>query len=338
MSGGDGSVFLEARGLAKQFGGTRVLEGIDFRLEPGERLVLLGPSGCGKTTLLNVISGMLAADGGTLRCEGDLLDSAEAGVHRPMRRRGFAMVFQDFALWPHMTVAGNIGFGLEVQGVDRTERNRRIGEALEMVQMSEFGGRKPAELSGGQKQRVAIARALAVRPRLLLLDEPLSALDARLREDLKTELATLLDETGVTSVYVTHDQSEAFTLASRIALMNQGRIEQIGTPRQVYREPATAFVASFLGVSNLLPAPESEGGTLVLRREEVSIHLEPGEANGVVALPGVCRRTDFLGDRQEAWVEVDEGLVLRGFGPLDLQVGQRVEVRYDPNRARLLSA
>jgi ABC-type Fe3+/spermidine/putrescine transport system ATPase subunit len=351
--------FLEARGLVKSFGSTRVLQGVDFAVRKGERLVLLGPSGCGKTTLLNLIAGMLPADEGELLCDGEVIDSAQRGVHTPMRRRGFAMVFQDFALWPHMTVAENVAFGLRIQGTGRSERRERVSEVLRMVQMEGFADRRPTQLSGGQQQRVSIARALAVRPRLLLLDEPLSALDARLREDLKVELSMLLRETGVTSVYVTHDQSEAFTLASRIALMNEGRLEQIGTPQEVYAHPASIFAATFLGVSNLLAGSRENGhfrltdgtaiplassggaapaaGRLMVRRESVSVHAGRGDENGSVALAGICRRKDFLGDRYEAFVEVSGGVTLRGFAMPGIEVGADVEVRFPPDAVQFLT-
>jgi len=356
--------FLEIRGLHKAFDGVEVLKGIDLTVEQGERLVLLGPSGCGKTTLLNLIAGMLAADGGEILCEGEVLDRIESGIHRAMRRRGFAMVFQDFALWPHMTVFDNVAFGLRIQGVPRAARRARVHEVLEMVQMENFVDRRPDRLSGGQKQRVAIARALAVRPRLLLLDEPLSALDARLREELKAELGILLREAGTTSVYVTHDQSEAFTLASRVALMNEGRIEQVGTPEEVYAEPSGTFPATFLGVSNIFEWSASDGmvrigertavpipppgnattpggerpgrGRLLVRRESVVIDAEFAPPNGMISIAGVCRRRDFLGDRHEAFVEIEGGMVVRGFAPPSVEPGRPVEVRFPPEAVRFL--
>jgi ABC-type Fe3+/spermidine/putrescine transport system ATPase subunit len=253
-------------------------------------------------------------------------------------------------------VAGNVGFGLRIQGLDREARRERVLEVLRMVQMEDFADRNPTQLSGGQQQRVSIARALAVRPRLLLLDEPLSALDARLREELKGELASLLRETGVTSIYVTHDQSEAFTLASRIALMYEGRIEQIGTPEEVYANPATSFAATFLGVSNLIPYARQNGsllvggrrtplpqglsgaepggteppseGRLMVRREAVSVFPGGAPSNGAIALEGICRRKDFLGDRHEAFVEIEGGLTMRGFAGPGIEEGAQVEVRF----------
>ncbi len=351
------SYFLEARGLRKTFDGTTVLEDIDFRLERGECLVLLGPSGCGKTTLLNIIAGMLATDAGELHCDGDLLDAPARGLHQPMRERRFSMVFQDFSLWPHMSVADNVAFGLKVQGMARAERRRRVAEVLRQVQMEAFADRSPGNLSGGQQQRVSIARALAVRPRLLLLDEPLSALDARLREDLKVELGTLLRDTGVTAIYVTHDQSEAFSLASRIALMYQGRIEQIGAPEEIYRAPASAFAAGFLGVSNLMPYRRHNGGLrlgertdihwrlngvpdegqLMVRRESVWVSPSEAPANGCIALAGVCHRTNFLGDRHEAVVSVGEdGFTLRGFSDERVPEGTPVQVRFPAEAVHFL--
>ncbi len=351
--------FLDIRGVRKAFDGVEVLEGIDLSVAQGERLVLLGPSGCGKSTLLNLVAGMFAADGGEIVCEGEVLDRAESGIHQPMRRRGFAMVFQDFALWPHMTVFENVAFGLRVQGVAGAARRARVLEVLEMVRMEAFADRRPNRLSGGQKQRVAIARALAVRPRLLLLDEPLSALDARLREELKAELGRLLKDTGITSIYVTHDQSEAFALASRIALMNEGRIEQVGTPEAVYAEPSGTFPATFLGVSNIFEWSAADGairigegtpvpirppgnrtapraGRLLVRRESVIVDSEPSSPNGMIALTGICRRKDFLGDRHEAFVEVEGGMVVRGFAPPSVEPGRSVEVRFSPEAVRFL--
>jgi ABC-type Fe3+/spermidine/putrescine transport system ATPase subunit len=368
--------FLEIEVLRKRFGAQEVLKGVDLTVGSGERLVLLGPSGCGKTTLLNLLAGLLTADGGRIRCQGEVLDEPATRTHLPMQRRGFAMVFQDFALWPHMTVEENVAFGLRVQGIPREKRRTRVGEVLEMVQMSAFGHRRPGQLSGGQKQRVSIARALAVEPRLLLLDEPLSALDARLREDLKGELSRLLRETGVTAVYVTHDQAEAFALGDRIALMNGGRLVQVGTPRQVYAEPASTFAATFLGVSNLFRAV-GEGDAwqlangspatarLVVRREAVTVappapgpggDASHGESigasdratngagatapDGSVRLRGICRRTDFLGDRHEAWVELDDGTLVRGFASPDLvpllEGGRSAEVRFHRADARIV--
>ena len=241
--------FLSCSGLVKRFGPRTVLDDIHFEVARGECLVLLGPSGCGKSTLLNVLAGALAADGGRLTCDGVPLDDAAARLHLPMHRRGFAMVFQDFSLWPHMSVIDNVAFGLRMRGVAKAERRRLAMAALEQVHMHEHAARLPATLSGGQQQRVAIARALVVKPRLLLMDEPLSALDARLREELKRDIGGLIREHGVTAVYVTHDHGEAFALGDRVALMRDGRIEQLDTPQRLREQPANAFVADFFGVA-----------------------------------------------------------------------------------------
>ncbi|MCD8483644.1 MAG: ABC transporter ATP-binding protein [Verrucomicrobia bacterium] len=250
--------YLQIDSVRKRFGATEVLKGVSAQVRKGECLVLLGPSGCGKTTLLNLLAGGLNADAGTLACDGAILDDPVAGIHVPMRKRDFAMVFQEFSLWPHMTVAENIAFGLKLRGLNGKESNIRVQKALEQVHMQDFAKRWPGELSGGQQQRVAIARALVVRPRVLLLDEPLSALDARLRESLKEEIATLLREESITAVYVTHDQAEAFAIGHQIALMNAGCIEQIGTPEELYLRPRTRFVASFMGAANVFACSSSD--------------------------------------------------------------------------------
>jgi ABC-type Fe3+/spermidine/putrescine transport system ATPase subunit len=352
--------YLRLEGLGKAFGGPRVLNDVSAELAAGECLVLLGPSGCGKTTLLNIIVGALKADAGRLSCAGEVLDDPAASVHVAMRKRGFAMVFQEFSLWPHMTVAGNVAFGLELKGMGRSEREAATREALAQVRMEAFADRWPSEISGGQQQRVAIARALAVRPRLLLLDEPLSALDARMRETLKDEIATLLAELGTTAVYVTHDQTEAFAVGHRIALMNGGRIEQIGPPEELYNAPRTRFTAEFIGSSNLLPcAPEGEfwqvngsfrlpaprtlagrTGHLLLRRESVRVTSRNGSALSCepphVALEGICRRDRFLGDRHELLVELKDGILLKGFGDARIPMGAPVHALFSMEETRFL--
>ena len=344
------AIFSDA--LRKSFDGRDVLRDISFELPAGQCLVLLGPSGCGKSTLLNIVTGMLQADGGELWCDGQLLDSSARAVHRPMKKRCFAMVFQDFSLWPHMTVADNVAFGLKVQGIRGAERRKRVAEALEQVQMDELADRKPNTLSGGQAQRVAIARAIAVRPRLLLLDEPLSALDAKLRDELKVEISTLIRQTGVTALYVTHDQAEAFTLADRVALMNQGRIEQLDGPEALYQRPSTRFAAHFIGASNVIPFECHDNtvvldgqqtihwpvngiarqGHLVVRREAVSITPHDGAPlNGhevEVQLLGTCQRRHFLGERHEIVARLADGLDIRGYSRLPLAEGDAVRVSF----------
>jgi spermidine/putrescine transport system ATP-binding protein len=228
---------LELRGVTRRFGDFTAVDKVSTSVEPGEFFTLLGPSGCGKTTLLRMIAGFDEADEGTILVEGRDM----RGI--PPERRNLHTVFQSYALFPHMTAERNIAFSLRMAGVSAEETRRRVGEALEQVQLQGLGKRYPAELSGGQRQRVAVARALINRPRLLLLDEPLAALDAKLRESMQTELIGLQRQVGVTFVYVTHDQSEALALSHRIAVMNRGRVEQLGEPSMIYGFPRNRFVA-----------------------------------------------------------------------------------------------
>lgn len=237
---------IELRGLSKYFGETRAVDAVDLRIEPGELFFLLGPSGCGKTTLMRIIAGLVAPDAGRI-IFGDR-DVTEVGT----AKRNAAMVFQGYALWPHMTVWQNVAFGLDVRKVGAAEKKKRVGEALEIVKLEELGNRKPLELSGGQQQRVALARALVVKPDVLLLDEPLSNLDAELRVEMRSEIRRICQTAQITGVYVTHDQSEALSIADRVALMREGRIEQVGGPEELYRQPRSRFVAGFLGGANFI--------------------------------------------------------------------------------------
>ncbi|MBM3646813.1 MAG: ABC transporter ATP-binding protein [Alphaproteobacteria bacterium] len=238
--------FLALEGLGKRFGSHVAVDGLTLGVEKGEFVSLLGPSGCGKTTTLQMIAGFVEPSAGAIRLEGrDLLAVKPA-------KRGLGIVFQSYALFPHMTVAENVAFGLEMQGVAADERRRRVGETLELVGLAAFSGRFPRQLSGGQQQRVALARALVIRPRILLLDEPLSNLDAKLREEMQIELRQIQRTLGTTTILVTHDQAEAMALSDRLVVMNQGRAEQVGPPHVVYERPATPFVASFLGRTNLV--------------------------------------------------------------------------------------
>ncbi|PLZ03155.1 Fe3+/spermidine/putrescine ABC transporter ATP-binding protein [Burkholderia sp. WAC0059] len=245
--------FLTLKGLSKRYGDYTAIEQIDLEVARGEFVSLLGPSGCGKTTTLQMVAGFVSPTTGQI-----LLDGRDITHERP-ERRGMGVVFQSYALFPHMSVAANVGFGLEMRKVPRAERAARIDEALELVRLAGLGGRYPKELSGGQRQRVAIARAIAMRPALLLLDEPMSNLDAKLRENMHIELRAIQRRLGITTILVTHDQVEAMTMSDRIAVMHRGRIAQIGTPFDAYEWPSTPFSSTFLGKTNQLP------GTLLRR-------------------------------------------------------------------------
>jgi len=267
---------IEIRDLAKHFGSgasaARAVDGISCTIEPGELFFLLGPSGCGKTTLLRMIAGFIDPTLGLIEFDGRDV------THMPPNKRNTGMVFQSYALWPHMTVEANVAFGLGVRKVPKPEQRQRVREALEAVRMDPYADRKPNQLSGGQQQRVALARALVIRPDVLLLDEPLSNLDAKLRIDLRSEIRRVCKQAGITTVYVTHDQKEALSMADRVAILDAGRVVQIGTPRDCYRRPVNRFVAEFLGETNFIDAtvrtePDSRG--LV----ELETHVGPLRAH-----------------------------------------------------------
>jgi len=241
-------VGITISGLRKRFGGTVAVDGVSLEVEKGELFFLLGPSGCGKTTILRIVAGLTEPDGGQVHFDQRLMNPV------PPHRRNAGMVFQNYALWPHMNVAENVAYGLEERKVSRAEKERRVGVALRTVRMDEYAERMPNQLSGGQQQRVALARALVIEPDAVLLDEPLSNLDARLRLEMREEIRRIHDESGITMLYVTHDQKEALSLADRLAVMSMGRVEQVGDPRSVYRRPANRFVAEFIGETNLIPA------------------------------------------------------------------------------------
>ena len=238
---------IQIDGLHKRFGKTVAIENLCLEIEEGEFISVLGPSGCGKTTVLRCLAGLETPNRGTIHMDGQLVFSSSKGVFVPPGRRGIGMVFQSYALWPHMSVGANVAFGLETQNVAKDKVKVRVGEALETVGIGELGGRFPSELSGGQQQRVALARALVTEPKILLLDEPLSNLDAKLRLQMRSELQRLHRRLGCTVVYVTHDQLEASTLSTRIVLMRHGVLQQVGTPKEIYQKPTNAWVADFIG-------------------------------------------------------------------------------------------
>ncbi|HUC06879.1 MAG TPA: ABC transporter ATP-binding protein [Solirubrobacterales bacterium] len=286
-------------GLSKRYGEVVAVAGIDLEVEPGEFFTMLGPSGSGKTTTLRMIAGFEDPSGGTIELAGEDVSRV------PPYDRAVNTVFQDYALFPHMTVGENVAYGLRIAGVAKAERAKRRDEALEMVRLPGYGDRRPAELSGGQRQRVALARAIVNRPRVLLLDEPLGALDLKLREQMQVELKSIQGEVGITFVYVTHDQDEALTMSDRIAVFNDGRIEQVSPPVELYERPATEFVAGFVGVSNLL---ERDGSRFTIRPEKVQL-VDPASAapNGLRTERGRIADVAYAGGVTRYTVALEQG-------------------------------
>ncbi len=266
---------VEFRALHKAFGATKALDGLDLTAKPGELLALLGPSGCGKTTALRVLAGFERPDSGQVLVDGEDI------VAVPAHRRDAGMVFQSYSLFPHLTAADNVAFGLRMRKVGTAERRARAAELLELVGLPQHAGRYPHQLSGGQQQRVALARALALRPKVLLLDEPLSALDAKVRVTLREEIRRLQQELGITTVLVTHDQEEALSTADRVAVMRDGRLEQCAEPAELYDAPATAFVAEFVGTMNRLPGHSAGDGTVEVLGRRLPVR-GPAPAGGAV--------------------------------------------------------
>jgi putative spermidine/putrescine transport system ATP-binding protein len=285
-------------GVRKAYGDVVAVDSVDLEVRAGEFFTMLGPSGSGKTTTLRMIAGFEEPDSGTV----ELAGADVTGI--PPYDRQVNTVFQDYALFPHMSVTDNVEYGLRVDGVDKGERRARAAEALEMVRLSGYGDRKPSELSGGQRQRVALARAIVNRPKVLLLDEPLGALDLKLREQMQIELKGIQGEVGITFIYVTHDQEEALTMSDRIAVFNEGRVEQVGTPAEVYEQPDNRFVTGFVGVSNLL---ERDGREFTVRPEKVRILAEGEASDGLHTEPGRIQGVAYAGMITRYLVALDGG-------------------------------
>lgn len=342
---------LHLSNITKSFGSFEALKGVDLEIEPGEFICLLGGSGCGKTTLLRIIAGLEHQTSGDLR----LGDADLSAV--PCHKRNVGMVFQSLALFPHLSVGENIAYGLDIRGVAKAERRVRADELLDTVGLSGLGARPVSALSGGQRQRVAIARALAIKPELFLMDEPFSALDAGLREHLQIEVKKLQRKLGVTTIFVTHDQNEAMSIADRIVILNGGQIEQAGTPMEVYSRPATRFVADFMGTNNVFEAEFAKGKevtrggvslgmpmgetealsgtrTIAVRPEYLTLH-DPSEGG----LTGTVEFVRLLGNSIETEINVDGQTFIHTMisdRPQQFKVGERAAIRFDLDRAVVL--
>lgn len=332
---------LSIRDIAKSFGKTSVLRDISLEIAGGEFLTILGESGSGKTTLLRIIAGFESADSGEISMAGDRLDTL------PPYRRRVNTVFQNYALFPHLTVEQNVGYGLRVAGLAKNEISTRVEQALNMVKMSAYAKSKPAKISGGQQQRIALARALVNRPRLLLLDEPLSALDANLRRQMQVELKSLQREVGITFIFVTHDQEEAMVMSDRIALLRQGQLEQVASPKEVYAHPATAYTAQFIGHTNLLRARVNNGiascgslswraglpdGPAVFSLRPENVRESSRNLANVQVRAKVLRRA-FHGATELLQVECAEGLTLSVRTSSAENWPQAIELEFSPEDA-----
>ena len=287
---------IRLQGLVKRYGEVAAVDGVDLDVQRGEFFTLLGPSGSGKTTTLRLIAGFERPDAGVIELAGDDVSD------RPPFLRDVNTVFQDYALFPHMTVGDNVAYGLRISKVPKAERERRTTEALEMVRLPGLSRRKPAQLSGGQRQRVALARAIVNRPQVLLLDEPLGALDLKLRQEMQVELKGIQEQVGITFVYVTHDQEEALTMSDRLAVFNDGKIVQVGAPADVYEQPGNEFVAGFVGVSNVL---ERDGRRFTIRPEKIRLLDTPHD--GLHTEPGVVRDVAYVGMVTRYLVDLERG-------------------------------
>ena len=334
--------YIEVKGLTKIFGKDVIaVQNANFTLQYGEFISLLGPSGCGKSTILNMISGLIEPTEAEIYVDGKCFFSHRKSINVPTEKREMGMVFQDFALWPHLNVFENVAFGLRLRKVASSEIKKKVHEALELVKLPGFENRLPKELSGGQQQRVAFARAIVISPKVLLLDEPLSALDAKLREEMREEITNLTRELSITTIYVTHDQVEALTMSDRMFVMNEGQILRAGTPLDIYDDPQASFVAAFIGKSNFIEGEYQQQGdnaciqlnenlliqsarpsadiasgqkvSAVLRPEKILVSPSPDDVDtdGMNLLKGKLLRTVFLGDSYEAHFQVDDHLTFK---------------------------
>jgi iron(III) transport system ATP-binding protein len=349
---------VELRGLTKRFGPLAVVDDVSLRIDHGQLVCLLGPSGCGKTTTLRLIAGFLEPTGGQIHV-GDRVVSSSARTLPPEQRK-MSMIFQSYALWPHMSVAENIVYGLRLRKIDRDSIAKRLNAILETTKLASLAQRYPGELSGGQQQRVALARALIVEPETLLLDEPLSNLDANLREEMRFEIRRLHDQYRYTTVYVTHDQSEAMTTADLIAVMNGGKIDQLGSPEDIYDRPQSEFVARFIGASNVIKGvardanhvafcganlrvvgdrlTPGQGAAVAIRQHDIRLSTQMPSAPDNAVRATVTRQV-FLGASRDYMVETSDGTSLRVVTPTDNAVpaGSEVWLTLPPERCRALS-
>ncbi len=346
-------VHLELTRLTKRYGAVVSVDSIDLSVRHGELICLLGPSGCGKTTTLRMIAGFLEPDGGEIRVGGVTISAPGSVV--PPERRKMGMIFQSYAVWPHMTVRQNVAYGLKLRKAPARERDERLASVMRATKLADLAESYPGELSGGQQQRVALARALAANPDILLLDEPLSNLDANLRAEMRLEIRRLHDQFHDTSIYVTHDQEEAMTMADRIVVMNAGRIEQIGTPQDLYDRPRSRFVARFIGASNVVQvrhvagrvvevaghrlelgdgdfARPGEAMSLTVKPHDIALVAPGGAADGTV--PGTVRAQAYLGSHREYVVDIGQELLVSTPPGVDLSIGAPVGVLFHGERCR----
>jgi spermidine/putrescine ABC transporter ATP-binding subunit len=351
---------IELRGVTKRYGDVIANDNVTLEIRRGELMTLLGPSGCGKTTALRCITGHNTPD------EGEVWIDGRDVTNVPTHKRELGMVFQNFALFPHMTVFDNVGFPLMIRRMDKSERGERVMEALRLIRMEQYAKHYPRQVSGGQQQRVGLARALVYRPKVLLLDEPLSNLDAKLREEMRFEIRELIDRLGITAVYVTHDQAEALALSDRVAVMNAGHIEQVGTPDEIYDYPQSRFVADFIGLSDFIEGTVSSvdrGAEMAIIKahgleiripaqpaispgQRVLLFLRPNDVellpasgrDGMNVFPGAVDKMTYLGDRNDYRIVVSEGMHLRvqTDGKVRFREGEPVSVRLPVDHCRVI--